>query len=206
VRYPQVVTVTPPDNLELIRKVLGKDYLQLAVKHLSVEEDAEVASTVKITVIDGGAPVVIDGKGVGVVDAIYNALLSRFALEYHSLESVELAGFTVDADVETTKKAKAGLDAVGKVTVDVINSEGRRFTFSDSSRSVTTSVARAVLAVVQYFVNAERAFITLHKARKDALDRGRADLVARFTAELAEVVESTSYAEVIETIKKDAGV
>jgi hypothetical protein len=200
------VTITPPDNLELIRRVLGKDYLQLAIKHLSVEEDAEVATNVKVTVIDGGAPVVIEGKGVGVVDAIYSGLLQRFALEYHSLETIALAGFTVDADVETTKKARAGVDAVGTVTIDVINSEGRRFTFSDSSRSVTTSVARAVLAVVQYFVNAERAFIMLHKARKDALDRGRPDLVARFTAELAEVVESTSYAEVIESIKKDAGV
>jgi hypothetical protein len=199
------VTVTPPDNLETIRKVLAKDYLELSLRHLSVEEDPEVSTRVKVTVVDGGAPVEIEGQGVGLVDAIYSALLSRFALEYQSLATITLAGFTVDADVET-KKAKAGVDAVGKVTIDVVNSEGRRFTFSDSSRSVTTSVARAVLAVVQYFVNAERAFITLHKARKDALDRGRADLVARFTAELAEVVESTSYAEVIAQIKRDAGV
>jgi hypothetical protein len=199
------VTVTPPDNLELIRRVLGKDYLELSLGHLSVDEDPEVGTRVKVTVIDG-APVEIEGHGVGVVDAIYNALLGRFAIEYQSLKSIALAGFTVDADVETTKKAKAGVDAVGTVTIDVINSEHRRFTFSDSSRSVTTSVGRAVLAVVQYFVNAERAFIMLHKARRDAMDRGRQDLVGRFTAELAEVVESTSYAEVIETIKKDAGV
>jgi hypothetical protein len=199
------VTVTPPDNLELIRKVLGKDYLQLVLKHLSLEEDPEVATKVKVTVVDGGAPGEMEGQGVGLVDAIFDAMLTRFALEYQSLKTLMLAGFTVDADVET-RKGKTGVDAVGKVTIDVLNSEGRRFTFSDSSRSVTTSVARAVVAVIQYFVNAERAFIMLHKARKDALDRGRADLVARFTAELAEVVESTSYAEVIETIKKDAGV
>jgi hypothetical protein len=205
VRYPFGVTVTPPDNLEVIRRVLGKDYLELTLKHLAVEEDPEVATRVKVTVVDGGAPCEIEGNGVGVVDAIFAALLGRFAVEYRSLETVALAGFTVDADMQT-RKGKAGIDAVGKVTIDVVNSEGHRFTFSDASRSVTTSVARAVLAVVQYFVNAERAFITLHKARKDALDRGRADLVARFTAELAEVVESTSYAEVIAQIKKDAGV
>jgi hypothetical protein len=210
VRYLFLVTQTPPDNLELIKKVLGKDYLELHLKHLSVEEEPGAEETgaqtnVKVTVVDGGNPVEIEGHGVGVVDAVYAALLSRFALEYQSLKTITLAGFTVDADVET-KKAKAGVDAVGKVTIDVINSEGRRFTFSDSSRSVTGSVARAILAVVQYFVNAERAFITLHKARKDALDRGRSDLVARFTRELAEVVASTSYAEVIEQIKRDAGV
>lgn len=199
------MTITPPDNLELIKRVLGSDYLELRLDRLQVEEQAEGGVKVRVTVVDG-APVEVEGQGVGLVDALYNALLGRFAIEYRSLESITLAGFRVDADVETTKKGKAGVDAVGKVTIDVINSEGRRFTFSDASRSVTASVARAILAVVQYFVNAERAFITLHKARKDALDRSRPDLVARFTAELAEVVESTSYAEVIETIKKETGV
>jgi hypothetical protein len=200
------VTQTPPDNLETIRRVLGGDYLELRLTHLQLEEDPEANATkIKVTVVDGGNPVDIDGQGVGLVDALFAAMFGRFAIEYQSLKSITLAGFQVDADFET-KKAKAGVDAVGKVTIDVANSEGRRFTFSDSSRSVTASVARAVLAVVQYFVNAERAFIMLHKARKDALDRGRSDLVARFTAELAEVVESTSYAEVIETIKRDAGV
>lgn len=203
-RYPWIVTITPPDNLELIKRVLGADYLELKLARLAVEEAPEERVRVKVTVVDG-SPVEVEGEGVGVVDALYHALLARFAIEYKSLESISLAGFRVDADVET-RQGHAGVDAVGTVTIDVTNSEGRRFTFSDSSRSVTASVARAVLAVVQYFVNAERAFITLHKARKDALDRGRSDLVARFTAELAEVVESTSYAEVIEKIKKDAGV
>jgi len=199
------VTVTPPDNLEIIRRVLGANYLELKLAKLRLEEEPEVATRVHVSVLEGGNPVEVDGQGVGLVDALYNALLNRFAIEYQSLKSISLAGFVVDADVET-KKGKAGVDAVGKVTLDVTNSEGRRFTFQDASRSVTASVARAVLAVVQYFLNAERAFITLHKARKDAQDRGRVDLVARFTAELAEVVESTSYAEVIESIKRDAGV
>ena len=102
-----------------------------------------------------------------------------------------------------SKKAQAGVDAVGRVTLDVTNSEGRHFSFTDASRSVTTSTARAVLACVQYFVNAERAFLTLHNARRDALARGREDLVARYTAEMAEVVEATSYAEVIANIRKE---
>lgn len=198
------MTHLPPDNLELIRRVLGKDYLELQLKHLSVEEDPEVATKVKISVVDGSAAE-IEGTGAGMVDAIYGALRDRYAREYQSLKTIELVRFTVDADVQT-KQRKAGLDAVGKVTCEVMNSDGRHFVFSDASRSVATSAARAVLAMVQYFVNAERAFITLYKARRDALERGRADLVARFTGELAEVVKSTSYAEVIETIKKDVGV
>ena len=192
-------------NLEhepLIRKVLGTNYLQLTISKLIVEEDPKDGSKVKAFITEGTEQVEVDGKGVGVVDAFYNALLSRYAREYGSLKTIQLVGFQVAADMQS-KKVQAGVDAVGRVTLDVTNSEGRHFTFTDASRSVTTSTARAVLACVQYFVNAERAFLTLHNARRDALARGREDLVARYTAEMAEVVEATSYADVIANIRKE---
>ena len=188
----------------LIRRVLGTNYLQLALGKLSIEEVPNAGSLVKVVVNEGETPVDVEGKGVGVVDALYSGLLGRYAREYKSLETIELAGFSVAADVET-KKGHAGVDAVGRVTLDVRNSEGRHFTFSHASRSVTTSTACAVLACVQYFVNAERAFLTLYNARRDALARGREDLVARYTREMAEVVEATSYAEVIANIRKELG-
>ena len=188
----------------LIRRVLGTNYLQLGMVKLVVEEDPNDGSKVKAHITEGTEAVDVDGKGVGVVDAFYNALLSRYAREYQSLKTIQLVGFKVDADIQT-KKASAGVDAVGRVTLDVTNSEGRHFTFTDASRSVTTSTARSVLACVQYFIHAERAFLTLYNARRDALTRGREDLVARYTAEMAEVVEATSYAEVIANIRKELG-
>ncbi|MBV8759519.1 MAG: hypothetical protein JO257_19685 [Deltaproteobacteria bacterium] len=186
----------------LIRKVLGTNYLQLTIGKLVVEEDPTDGSRIKAVIAEGAEQVEVEGKGVGVVDALYNALLSRYAREYGSLKTIQLVGFQVAADMQS-KKVQAGVDAVGRVTLDVTNSEGRHFTFTDASRSVTTSTARAVLACVQYFVNAERAFLTLHNARRDALARGREDLVARYTAEMAEVVEATSYADVIANIRKE---
>ena len=192
------------DHEPLIRRVLGTNYLQLGMVKLVVEEDPNDGSKVKAHITEGTEAVDVDGKGVGVVDAFYNALLSRYAREYQSLKTIQLVGFKVDADIQT-KKASAGVDAVGRVTLDVTNSEGRHFTFTDASRSVTTSTARSVLACVQYFINAERAFLTLYNARRDALTRGREDLVARYTAEMAEVVEATSYAEVIANIRKELG-
>jgi hypothetical protein len=188
----------------LIRRVLGTNYLQLGMVKLVVEEDPNDGSKVKAHITEGTEAVDVEGKGVGVVDAFYNGLLSRYAREYQSLKTIQLVGFKVDADIQT-KKASAGVDAVGKVTLDVTNSEGRHFTFTDASRSVTTSTARSVLACVQYFINAERAFLTLYNARRDALARGREDLVARYTAEMAEVVEATSYADVIANIRKELG-
>jgi len=176
--------------------VLGANFFELKLHRLAIEE-IDGGSSVKLEVLEGGQTVEVDGRGVGLVDALYAGLLERYAREYQSLKSIRMT-----ADIET-KKAQAGVDAVARVTLDVTNSEGRQFSFSDSSRSVTASTARAVLNAVQYFVNAERAFLTLHHARRDALARGREDLVSRYTAEMVAVVESTSYAEVIANIRKE---
>ncbi len=193
---------TPPHE-PLIRRVLGANFFELTLHRLTIEE-LDGGSRVKVEVLEGDQTVEVEGGGVGLVDALFVGLLDRYAREYQSLKTIQMTGFRVAADIET-KKAQAGVDAVARVTLDVTNSEGRQFSFSDASRSVTTSSARAVLAMVQYFVNAERAFLTLHHARRDALARGREDLVSRYTAEMAAVVESTSYAEVIANIRKELG-
>ncbi|MEJ7601494.1 MAG: alpha-isopropylmalate synthase regulatory domain-containing protein [Kofleriaceae bacterium] len=195
------MTATPLEHEPLIRRVLGANFLELKLSRLTIEE-LDSQSLVKVAVLEGELSIDVEGKGVGVVDALYVALLDRYAREYQSLKSIQLTGFRVSADMES-KQVKAGVDAVARVTLDVANSEHKHFSFTDASRSVTTSTARVVIAMVQYFVNAERAFLTLHNARRDALARGREDLVSRYTAEMAEVVESTSYAEVIESIRKE---
>jgi hypothetical protein len=222
------VTSRPHANLDLIKRALGQNYLNLEVQQLTlVEDSASGKARVKVEVReDGGGAMAIEGEGVGLVDALFGGLVGRYGPEYQSLKSIELVNFAVSARVDT-KQRKVGLDAVGEVVLEVrnsegarfsfadssralanvevavMNSEGRRFVFSDESRSVTASAARALIAVVEYFVNAERAFITLWKSRQDARERGRDDLVTRYTEELSEVVKSTSYAEVIENIKKE---
>lgn len=195
------LTIHEPPHQELIKKILGANVLELKLGRLSVEE-ADYTTMIKLNVLEGDQSIDVEGKGVGVVDAIFSGMLDRYAREYQSLKTIQLTAFYVGADLQT-KKAAPGVDAVGQVTLDIMNSEGRRFTFSDQSRSVTISIARAVLKVTQYFVNAERAFLTLHNARRDALSRNREDLVSRYTAEMALVVESTSYAEVISNIRKE---
>lgn len=197
------MTERPQENLDLIKRVLGADYLELCLEHLTVDEDANGTCRVALDTCDTqGDKLRVEGRGYGMIDALLSALLERYGREYHSLESVELATYRVEGLMDT-KKHKTGGDAVVKVTIEVRNSEGAYFSFSDVSRSVVSSSARAALAMVEYFINAERAFITLYKSRQDAQERSRPDLVTRYTAEMAEVVKSTSYAEVIETIKKE---
>lgn len=182
--------------------MLGANFFELKLHRLAIDE-LDGGTRVKLEVMEGDQVVEVDAQGVGLVDALYAGLLARYAREYQSLNTTRLTGFEIASDIEKTKKVQAGVDAVARVTLDVSNSEGRLFSFSDSSRSITASTARTVLAMVQYFVNAERAFLTLHNARRDALARGREDLVSRYTAEMVAVVESTSYAEVIANIRKE---
>lgn len=200
------MTKRPHKNSELIRRVLGDNYLELSIKSLEVEEDLEAAQTiVRVRTVDPhGADHTVSGKGCGLVDAIFDALLERYAAEYESLRTLEVVNFNIDARIDTKQKDH-GVDAMGLVTVDVKNSKGTLFSFGDESRSITTSTARAVVAVVEYFVNAERAFITLYNALKDAKERNRGDLITRYTRELAEVVKSTSYAAIIEKIQQEIG-
>lgn len=198
------MTKRPHANLELIRRVLGTEYLELKIEKLTLEEDFESGRS-KVTLQTHDTQdnrLVVEGEGVGLVDALWLGLLDRYGVEYQSLKSLELASFDVQARLDT-KKHHDGTDAIGEVTLEVRNSEDNLFSFSDASRSISASTARAVVAAVEYFVNAERAFITLYNCRRDAKERQRDDLVTRYTQEIAEVVKSTSYAEVIENVKKE---
>lgn len=204
-RYTSIVTHRPESNLALIRRVLGSEYLELSITKMSVEEDFETGLThVVVDTLDTqGSSHTVEGRGVGLVDAIWSGFLERFSVEYQSLRSVELHGFDVKAKLDTKTADTAGSDAVGEVTLQVHNSEGKIFDFSDASRSIAASTAQCVVAALEYFINAERAFITLHHSLQDARERQRPDLITRYTQELSEVVKSTSYAELIESLKKD---
>jgi hypothetical protein len=197
------VTNIPDSNIATIRRALGDSYLDLQIERLTMEENFS-GGQAKVEVVTrgaGGEPITVRGEGVGFIDALFSGLFQRFAAEYQSLATIRLTGFAVNAKLDADK-GRFGSDAVGEVMLEVQNSAGRPFRFSDASRSIVASAARAVLAAVEYFANSERAFISLHRALSDAQARKRPDLVAQYTRELAAIVESTSYAEVIESIKK----
>ncbi len=204
VHYALSVTTRPHDNLELIWRALGDDYIELAIHKLELTEDIdEEHSQLVLTVRDRDRELaIIEGAGCGLIDALWTGLVARFSVEYESLKTIALASFEVAARLDT-KTQTDGTDAVCEVVLNVKNSDGVSFTFSDESRSIAASSARSVLAAIEYFINAERAFVVLSSSLQDARERNRSDLITRFTRELAEVVKSTSYASVIERIKSE---
>ena len=77
----------------LIRKVLGANFLQLELVKLAMDEDPGASASVTAKIKEGDVIVDVDGKGVGVVDALYSGLLDRYGREYQSLKSIQIVGF-----------------------------------------------------------------------------------------------------------------
>lgn len=192
-------------NEELVRSVLGESYLHLRVDRIYVEEDlhsARCSVRCELHHEASGQPLIIVGNGVGFLDAFFHAVRDRLAVEFSSLDTIELASFDLSADL-TTRGKLFGADAVGEVVLEVRNSEGWLFSFSARSRSITASAAEAVLRAAEYFVNSERAYITLYRALQDARERRRPDLEERYVQQLSDLVRNTSYTKVIEEIRNE---
>ena len=119
--YSEPVTSQLRPSLELLERVLGENLLALRI------EATETASATAYT---------IQGEGVGLIDALFRALVDRFAPEYRSLEALYFSNFSI----------RARRDANGNL-----------FGFDASGRSIASAATQAVVAGVEYFVNAERA-------------------------------------------------
>lgn len=193
------------EAIKLMREVLGESYTHLRVHRAVIEEALEEATSVTCEVTDEttGENSIIAGKGVGVIDAFFKGFVDRFATEYPSLKTVRITSFQVNANMET-KSDYAGTDSAGEVSVGIMNSAGKFFRFSHSSRSVIASSIITMLLGLEYFINSERAYITLHEAFTDAHQRGRDDLVQHYTRQMAVLVRNTSYSEVIERIRTES--
>ncbi|MCB9655444.1 MAG: hypothetical protein H6729_15090 [Deltaproteobacteria bacterium] len=196
------------ESEKLMREILGSEYLELRVEHSVLEEDllearskiqAIVAPDPESTATTKMARRTVEGQGVGIVDAFFQGLVDQFSKEYPSLATIRFAGFNVKAVLEEGKYNRGSRsDALGEVRLLVENDQGKTFEFVATSRSVTGAALQATLDAVEYFVNSERAFLATHHALDDAKARSRNDLVIHFSKRLAELVQNTSYSELIE--------
>lgn len=142
--------------------------------------------------------------GVGLIDASFEALVTHFDAEYPSLRSIRFASFEVRGVLED--EPKVGTDALCKARLIIENSERTPFEFEASERSMASVSLDVVAQALEHFINAERAFVRIYRALDDARGRGRHDLIERFTAQLSELVKTTSYTESIARLRSQANV
>ena len=194
------------DAMAQMREVLHADLMALEVVRSQCAEDfaggtCRLEATVKVSTLDG--PIEVVGDGVGVVDAFFGALQARFAPEHPSISSLRFTSFAVRGLLEESGDG-AGANAHAKVTIGITNAYGTEFEFTQVTPSVGRSTLQAVADAVSYFVNSERAYVTMYRALEHYRSEGRADLVAKYTRRLAEMVRNTSYSEVIERMAAES--
>lgn len=192
------------DALALMREVLQDAFVSLEATGYRLEESFEGArSTVQLAFVEMPDRRVIElqGHGVGLVDAVFDALMRRFAPEHPSLESLRFSSLSVRGLMEETRKANA-LDASAQAEVGITNSYGNEFRFGAVTSSLGRSNVEAVLAAVEFFVNSERACVATFKALEHHRKTGRHDLEAHYTGLLARLVRNTSYSRVIDALRR----
>ena len=183
----------------LIKHVLGTEFLALKpLRYTLTEALHEDSCELSVALATSGAAVgevEFSGRGVGFVDALFAGLIEYYAREYPSLKTLAVQHFEVNGNMNTGNNR--GTDAEVAVVLSVTNSDHERFVFENGARSLVAATCSVVFQMAEYFINSERAYITLYRALKDANARNRQDLVDAYQAQLAEVVKSTSYSEVI---------
>lgn len=188
-----------------MRDVLQDDFVEFRVTAYELTEDFETGrAEIRCHVcVNGAPPFDVVGEGVGMIDAFFNGLKARFAPEYPSLESIRFTEFSIRGLVGESR-AGAATDAQARAQVEVTNSYGTNFRFGAVSGSVSRSSVEATLSAVQYFVNSERAYVTMYKALRHYRAEGRVDLVGKYTAMLADMVRNTSYSSAVARIETES--
>lgn len=192
------------EAVSLMKEILQDEMLDLEVEAYTLKESfKENRCEICLSVRDrtSGDLRNVEGAGVGIVDATFQGLKARFSDDYPSLDSISFSAFNVKG-LMTSGHAQLS-DAEAVVDIGVRNSYDREFTFEYRSRSISHACIEATLSAVEYFVNSERAFIRMYRARKHYESIGRTDLVSKYTSLMSKMVVNTSYSEVIDRIKNE---
>lgn len=188
----------------LMEEILQEDFLKLDVESYTVDEkfqEGKCRINCLMKSVDNGDYMEVTGEGVGTIDALFSALRAHLAEDYPSLKSISFSEFTIrglissEGDAESTK-------AEAEATVGIVNSEGREFVFQTKEQSVSRAGIRATVEAAEYFVNSERTYVRLHEILEHYRSEGRTDLVEKYTDLMSQVVQNTSYSEVVEQIQE----
>lgn len=192
-----------------MKEILQEETMDLNVRSYTVREDLEVleqeGGSCRIScelAQDSGELMVVEGVGVGTIDAFFNALQAKLAHEYPSLRSIEFSEFSIQGLFSNVDGSASSTSAEAEATVGIINSEGREFIFKARASSVIRAGLQATVRGAEYFVNSERTFVKLHDIINHYKSEGRHDLMQKYTTLMSEVVENTSYSALVEHIRK----
>jgi hypothetical protein len=187
----------------LMKEILQEDYMGLRVVSYTLTENLdENICRIQCELHDGEDAIMVEGEGVGTIDALFDGLKSRLAGDYPSLESIRFAEFDIEGLISSEDGPETATEAEAKATVNIRNSEDKDFEFNARAPSVSRAGIQATVSAAEYFVNSERTYVRLHEILEHYRSEGRTDLVEKYTDLMSQVVENTSYSEVVERIRE----
>ena len=200
---------TPEDvkrelNKEIVQEVLTEKRLQFSIEHLIIKEAVTnemtgVECELLVKNLEGEAIAYnIKGVGKGLLDALFNALITKLVGDCHSLSNLRLEEFQVCVDEKDLKKLRRqgrGTDAHVEISLIINNGCGKLIPFRSRHRSMIAASVEVVIRTVEFFVNSERAVLRLKALVENASSRNRADLAEQYMSMLSSLVCNTSYEE-----------
>jgi hypothetical protein len=189
----------------LAREILGEGVVVIHVISLKFTENFETTRAMldaRLIELSHNKPKKksIQGEGVGLVDACFDAMIKSYNGEYCSLDTISIVDFTVSAHVGHGSDRKS--DAKVTALLRVKNSQDHEYGFECTTSSISHSSVAAVQESIAFFINAELAYTRLHFALKDAQERGRHDLVVRFQNQMSTLVNATSYEKLVKALRE----
>ena len=190
----------------LAKEILGDGHLVIEVVSLKLTESFEeplAKIDAKLVEISDNKPkkLQIQGQGVGLLDACFDAMLKGYEHNYCSLSSISIEDFTLNAHLDANNERNS--DAKVTALLRVKNSEAHEYCFQCTTTSISHSSVSAVQEAFAFFINAELAYVRLYKAWADAKERGRHDLIDRYRNQMALLVHATSYEKLVARLKNE---
>ncbi len=189
----------------LAREILGDAGVVIQVISLKLTENFETARALldaRVVEISQSKPKkkTIQGEGVGLVDACFDAMIKSYDGEYCSLDTISIVDFTVSAHIGHGSSRRS--DAKVSALLRVKNSQDHEYGFECTTSSISHSSVAVVQESIAFFINAELAYTRLHFALNDAQERGRHDLVVRFQNQMSTLVNATSYENLVTSLRE----
>ena len=162
--------------------------LQLKSYQLTEEPNS---SKIILDLSDDGEDKLVEGSGVGMIDAGFNSLVNHFSKSYSSLNTVKLEDvyFQVDhrANKDVSFKSKM------EIKLEFSNHCKDKSWFSGKTRSMGYTGVSVLVSAIEFYINCELLFKRMKFLLEDAESRGRHDVASRYKYVLSKVVEVTNY-------------
>lgn len=189
----------------LAKEILGEQRLTFEVVGLTFEENFEAhkaSISAKVVELEKGATTQqeVQGQGVGLVDAFFDAMIAHYLPRYLSLDSISIVDFTVNAHIDRASSRRS--DAMVTALLRVKNAQDFEYGFQCTTSSISHSSVSVVEEAIGFFINAEQAYTALYIALKDAEERNRHDLIEKYQNYMATIVEATSYQKLVEKFRE----